>query len=108
MDGDIGGWCRVGKLVLRGKEERVIGGEFYQYEDWEWGCGEEEMDCAPDHADVDNRTNWSGAALATFYSAVRQALVVSIILRALATGITLGGVGWWLFKRFSEVVGGEL
>ena len=54
------------------------------------------------------RINWSGAALSTFYSAVRQALVVAIIIRALATGLGMGGLGWWLYKRFSEVSAGEL
>jgi hypothetical protein len=39
---------------------------------------------------------------------VRQALVVAIIIRALATGLGLGGIGWYLYKRFSEVAAGEL
>lgn len=37
--------------------------------------------------------------MATFYSAVRQALVVAIIIRALATGVGLAGLAWLLFKR---------
>lgn len=47
-----------------------------------------------------NRINWSGAALAAFYAAVRQALVVAIIIRAIATTLTLGGVGWWLYQHW--------
>lgn len=54
------------------------------------------------------RTNWSGAALATFYSAVRQALVVAIIIRAIATGIGLAGAVWWISKRFGGGVYGDL
>lgn len=54
----------------------------------------------PDRAS-DRRTNWSGAALATFYSAVRQALVVAIILRALATGLGLGGLLWWGYRKWA-------
>ena len=47
-----------------------------------------------------SRTNWSGAALSTFYSAVRQALVVAIVIRALATGSGLAGFAWWLYRRW--------
>jgi hypothetical protein len=50
--------------------------------------------------------NWSGAALATFYSAVRQALVVAIVLRAVGTGFGIAGVTWWLVKRYGGGVGG--
>lgn len=48
------------------------------------------------------RTNWSGAALSTFYSAVRQALVVAILIRAMATGAGLAGFAWWMLKRWGE------
>jgi hypothetical protein len=54
------------------------------------------------------RMNWSGAALSTFYSAVRHAIVVAIILRLLAM---IGGVGvaGWLFWKYSKAMGlGEL
>ena len=44
------------------------------------------------------RTNWSGAAMATFYTAVRQALVVAIIFRGLATVGGLAGVTWWFLR----------
>ncbi|KAJ9098706.1 hypothetical protein QFC21_004354 [Naganishia friedmannii] len=49
---------------------------------------------------ADRRINWSGAALAAFYAAVRQALVVAIIIRALATAFALGGVGWWMYQHW--------
>ncbi|KAI0032512.1 hypothetical protein K488DRAFT_15251, partial [Vararia minispora EC-137] len=44
----------------------------------------------------DRRINWTGAALTTFYAAVRKALVVVLILRAL--GLLVGvAVGlWWV------------
>lgn len=53
----------------------------------------------------DSRTNWSGAALSTFYQAVRHALVVAIIIRGLATVGGLAGVTYWLLRH---VGGGEL
>ncbi|KAK4683727.1 hypothetical protein P7C73_g6503, partial [Tremellales sp. Uapishka_1] len=58
----------------------------------------------PDRASY-RRTNWSGAALSTFYSAVRQALVVAIIIRGLATGLTIAGLSWWAYKRFGGLPG---
>ncbi|KAK1926197.1 hypothetical protein DB88DRAFT_481029 [Papiliotrema laurentii] len=61
----------------------------------------------PDRS-ADRRMNWSGAALSTFYSAVRHAIVVAIILRLLAM---IGGVGvaGWLFWKYSKAMGlGEL
>ncbi|GFZ50715.1 hypothetical protein JCM24511_08473 [Saitozyma sp. JCM 24511] len=61
----------------------------------------------PDRAS-DRRTNWSGAALATFYSAVRQALVVAIILRALATGLGLGGLLWWGYRKWAGDAAGRV
>lgn len=51
---------------------------------------------------ADRRTNWSGAALATFYSAVRQALVVAIVIRAIVTGALGVGIGWWLLRRWRD------
>ncbi|WWC58054.1 uncharacterized protein I303_100589 [Kwoniella dejecticola CBS 10117] len=51
----------------------------------------------PDRA-ADRRVNWSGQALATFYSAVRQALVVAIIMRALLSGVGIAGLTW-IFVR---------
>jgi energy-converting hydrogenase Eha subunit G len=44
------------------------------------------------------RTNWSGAAMATFYTAVRQALVVAIIFRGLATVSGIAGLAWCMWK----------
>jgi hypothetical protein len=49
---------------------------------------------------ADRRINWSGAALSTFYAAVRQALVVAIVLRAIATSAALAGFSWWLWNRW--------
>ncbi|KAL0243942.1 hypothetical protein I308_105205 [Cryptococcus tetragattii IND107] len=54
---------------------------------------------------ADRRINWSGQALATFYTAVRQALVVTLIIRALGVGVGLAGVGYLVFKAMG---GGEL
>ncbi|KAL7418899.1 hypothetical protein Q5752_006583 [Cryptotrichosporon argae] len=59
----------------------------------------------PDRAS-DRRTNWSGAALSTFYAAVRHALVVAIIVRALATVGGVAGVAWWLYRRVGGGLGG--
>lgn len=46
-----------------------------------------------------NRINWTGSALNTFYAAVRKALVVVIVVRAIFVllGLVLGG--WFLFFR---------
>ncbi|KAK8845418.1 hypothetical protein IAR55_006131 [Kwoniella newhampshirensis] len=61
----------------------------------------------PDRAS-DRRVNWSGQALATFYSAVRQALLVTIIIRALLTGGGLAGIAWLLLKKLGNAQGREL
>ncbi|KAK2462018.1 hypothetical protein APHAL10511_006481 [Amanita phalloides] len=45
----------------------------------------------------DRRINWSGSALNTFYAAVRKALVVVIVGRALGILIALVFSGWWIF-----------
>ncbi|KAI0662488.1 hypothetical protein C8Q70DRAFT_562480 [Cubamyces menziesii] len=47
----------------------------------------------------DRRINWTGSALTTFYAAVRKALVVVIVVRAIFVllGLILGG--WLLFRR---------
>ncbi|KAI0336183.1 hypothetical protein GY45DRAFT_1342264 [Cubamyces sp. BRFM 1775] len=47
----------------------------------------------------DRRINWTGSALTTFYAAVRKALVVVIVVRAIFVllGFLLGG--WLLFRR---------
>ena len=44
-----------------------------------------------------DRINWSGSALNTFYAAVRKALVVVIVGRALGILIGLALSAWWLF-----------
>jgi hypothetical protein len=43
------------------------------------------------------RINWSGSALSAFYGAVRRALVMVIVLRALGLLGGLAGLFWWLF-----------
>ncbi|PVF96388.1 hypothetical protein CPB86DRAFT_787013 [Serendipita vermifera] len=48
---------------------------------------------------TDRRFNWTGSALQAFYAAVRKALVVVIVLRALGIITVLGLSGWWLFIR---------
>ncbi|KAI0757344.1 hypothetical protein C8Q80DRAFT_1133148 [Daedaleopsis nitida] len=47
----------------------------------------------------DRRINWTGSALTTFYAAVRKALIVVIVVRAIFVllGFLLGG--WFLFMR---------
>ena len=46
-----------------------------------------------------NRVNWTGAALSTFYAAIRKALVVVIVVRAIL--VLTGAVfsAWWVFFR---------
>ncbi|KAI9462341.1 hypothetical protein BJY52DRAFT_1203172 [Lactarius psammicola] len=46
----------------------------------------------------DTRVNWTGAALTTFYAAVRKALVVVLILRAIGVlcGVAFGV--WWMVR----------
>ena len=43
------------------------------------------------------RVNWTGAALSTFYAAIRKALVVVIVVRAIL--VLTGAVfsAWWVF-----------
>lgn len=47
---------------------------------------------------TERKFNWSGMALGAFYSAVRRALVVAVILRALGT-LSAGGIAAWLVGR---------
>ncbi|TFK30390.1 hypothetical protein FA15DRAFT_662346 [Coprinopsis marcescibilis] len=47
----------------------------------------------------DRRINWSGTALSTFYAAIRKALVVVIVARALGIIFGLGFATWWIFGR---------
>jgi hypothetical protein len=46
----------------------------------------------------DRRINWSGSALSSFYAAIRKALVVVIVLRALGLLFGLGFAVWWVFS----------
>jgi hypothetical protein len=41
------------------------------------------------------RVNWAGMSIGTYYAAVRRALVVAVVLRALTA---LGGLGWLFFE----------
>lgn len=47
----------------------------------------------------DRRINWTGAALNTFYAAIRKALVVVLVVRAIfiITGVVVSA--WWVFLR---------
>jgi len=45
-----------------------------------------------------DRINWSGSALSTFYAAIRKALVVVIVARALGILFGLGFATWWIFS----------
>ncbi|KAE9395943.1 hypothetical protein BT96DRAFT_134602 [Gymnopus androsaceus JB14] len=44
------------------------------------------------------RINWSGSALSTFYAAIRKALVVVIVARALGILFGIAFAGWWIFS----------
>ncbi|KAJ9479423.1 hypothetical protein PHBOTO_002909 [Pseudozyma hubeiensis] len=47
---------------------------------------------------MERKFNWSGMALGAFYSAVRRALVVAVVLRALGM-VSAGAVAAWLVGR---------
>ncbi|KAJ7919057.1 hypothetical protein B0H13DRAFT_1990197 [Mycena leptocephala] len=47
----------------------------------------------------DRRINWSGSALSTFYAAIRKALVVVIVARALGVLFGLAFATWWIFGQ---------
>ncbi|KAG5654029.1 hypothetical protein H0H81_008045 [Sphagnurus paluster] len=47
----------------------------------------------------DRRINWSGSALSTFYAAIRKALVIVIVARALGIICGVAFTVWWLFGR---------
>ncbi|KAH7924016.1 hypothetical protein BV22DRAFT_1067642 [Leucogyrophana mollusca] len=44
----------------------------------------------------DRRINWSGTTLNTFYAAVRKALIVVIVLRAIGVLFGLAFASWWI------------
>ena len=48
--------------------------------------------------DKDERINWTGSALQAFYAAVRKALVVVVVLRALGILAFLGLSGWLMWR----------
>ncbi|KAL9933324.1 hypothetical protein V8E36_008042 [Tilletia maclaganii] len=56
---------------------------------WERGLG----------TGMERRINWSGMALGAFYSAVRRALIVAILLRALSMLSVLTGISWLASRR---------
>ncbi|KAJ7293192.1 hypothetical protein C8J57DRAFT_1444491 [Mycena rebaudengoi] len=47
----------------------------------------------------DRRINWSGSALSTFYAAIRKALVVVIVARALGVLFGVAFASWWIFGQ---------
>ncbi|KAG5648233.1 hypothetical protein DXG03_006190 [Asterophora parasitica] len=47
----------------------------------------------------DRRINWSGSALSNFYAAIRKALVVVIVARALGILFGVAFTAWWVFWR---------
>ncbi|KJA26085.1 hypothetical protein HYPSUDRAFT_159825 [Hypholoma sublateritium FD-334 SS-4] len=46
----------------------------------------------------DRRINWSGSALNTFYAAIRKALVVVLVARALGLLFGVSFAIWWIFS----------
>ncbi|KIK28679.1 hypothetical protein PISMIDRAFT_592749 [Pisolithus microcarpus 441] len=44
----------------------------------------------------DKRLNWAGTALSNFYAAVRKALLVVLVLRAIGVLFGLAVLGWWI------------
>jgi len=47
----------------------------------------------------DTRVNWTGAALTTFYAAVRKALVVVLVLRAIGVLCSITFTVWWMLRQ---------
>jgi hypothetical protein len=48
----------------------------------------------------DKRVNWAGVAIGQYYGALRRALVVAIVIRALAVFGSAGAVGWWILRKW--------
>ena len=48
---------------------------------------------------VPHRVNWTGAALTTFYAAVRKALVVVLVLRAIGVLCSITFTVWWMLRQ---------
>ena len=48
---------------------------------------------------TERRINWSGQALSTFYAAVRKALIVVIVGRAIGILVALLWMGRWMWRR---------
>ena len=51
------------------------------------------------HFPVTYRVNWTGAALTTFYAAVRKALVVVLVLRAIGVLCGVTFTVWWMLRQ---------
>ncbi|EPQ27511.1 uncharacterized protein PFL1_05049 [Pseudozyma flocculosa PF-1] len=51
---------------------------------------------------AERKANWSGMALGAFYSAVRRALVVAVVLRALGMLSTASVAAWLLGRRINR------
>jgi len=47
----------------------------------------------------DTRVNWTGTALSTFYAAVRKALVVVLVLRAIGVLCGITFTVWWMLRQ---------
>lgn len=45
-----------------------------------------------------HRVNWSGSALSNFYAAIRKALIVVIVARALGLLFGASFALWWIFS----------
>jgi hypothetical protein len=48
---------------------------------------------------VPYRVNWTGAALTTFYAAVRKALLVVLVLRAIGVLCGITFAVWWMLRQ---------
>lgn len=56
---------------------------------------------------TDPRVNWAGlnlggSTLSAYYAAVRRALVVAVVLRAISALVGIGWAGWWLRGKMRE------
>lgn len=79
-------WCVVGRRVSA-REARTIDG----------ACSCMNYNVAVVDLIAAHSINWSGSALSTFYAAIRKALVVVIVARALSILFGVAFMGWWLF-----------
>jgi hypothetical protein len=54
---------------------------------------------APVHSSRSSRINWIGTALNAFYAAVRKALILVIVLRAVGCFASIAYLAWWFLCR---------